>query len=104
MTRKIISAGILLMLLLFSGGTVSANGNTGGGGDSGQTKFIYIADNRPPVVEIERGEGVHATALKTGDSGVVQGLKVLVIASAALLMLIIYYKEKEKEESDYEEN
>ena len=103
MTRKIISAGILLMLLLFSGGTVSANGNTGGG-DSGQTKFIYIADNRPPVVEIERGEGVHATALKTGDSGVVQGLKVLVIASAALLMLVIYYKEKEKGESDYEEN
>ena len=56
------------------------------------------------MVEIERGEGVHATALKTGDSGVVQGLKVLVIASAALLMLIIYYKEKEKGESDYEEN
>lgn len=103
MTRKIISAGILLMLLLFSGGTVLANGDTGDG-KSGQTKFIYIAENRPPVVEIERGEGVHAAALKTGDSGVESGLKVLVIASAALLVLIIYNKEKEKGVTDYEEN
>lgn len=102
MTKKIIIAGILLMFLVFSGCTVSASGDTGGNRVRGQTEFIYIADNRPPVIEIDKGEGVQGTALKTGDSGVLAGLEVLVITSAALLVLIIYYKEKG--ETNYEEN
>lgn len=104
MTRKIIGAGILLMLLVFSGCTVSAGGNAVGNKDNGQMEIIYIPDKRPPVIEIDRGRSVHGTSVKTGDSGVLAGLEVLVIASAALLVLIIYLKEKEKGETDYEEN
>lgn len=104
MTRKIISAGILLMLLVFSGCTVSASEDTGGNRDNGQIEITYIPDKRPPVFKIDRGEGVHGMPIKTGDSSVLAVLEILVISSAVLLVLIIYYKVKEKGETDYEEN
>lgn len=104
MTRKIISAGILLMLLVFNGCTVLASGDTGGNRDNGQIEITYIPDQRPQVFKIDRGEGVHGTPVKTGDPGVMAGMEILVISSAVLLVLIIYYKEKEKGETDYEEN
>lgn len=102
MIKKMISTGILIMLLVVSGCTVLAKDNAAGSRNAGQMEVIYIPDKKPLMLQMDKGQGKLKAAAKTGDSTVLDGLKILIIASAILLMLIIYIKRKG--EIDYEEN
>lgn len=94
MMKKVITAGILVMLLMIFPYTVWAKEYVKGYENSGQMEITYTPDKRPTMLEIDKGSGVHTASAKTGDSTVWVGLEILVIASAILLMLIIYIKKR----------
>lgn len=92
--KKMICVGMFAFLFASSGVSVFAAEANGEQAD-GQTEVIYITDERPPMNEVEKGDGQQSISPTTGDSTVAGSLEILVIASAALLMLIIYLKKGE---------
>lgn len=91
--KKIIYAGVFTVLLSMNGITVLGK-DTNGEQATGQTEFIYVAD-RPPDMEVDKGDGHLSTSPQTGDPIIQTSLELLVITSALLLMLIIYIKKGE---------
>lgn len=92
-----------LFAILFAGSvsTVSAK-EASGDHATGQTEVVYVPEKRPPIEELDKGEGHLSTSPSTGEaSKTLTYLTFLVITSAITLMLIIYLK---KGETDYEEN
>lgn len=101
MKRKIIRILLLLSLFMLNNCLIFAADNSNRNENSGQSEIVYVANPKPSVEEIEKGDGNYIAGTNTGDTSITRCLEIMVITSAFLLMLIIFIREGEQ---TYEKN